>query len=225
MGKVIEGKSPKQIEKIRILDPACGSGSFLIGAFQYLIGYHVRYLTEHPKEAHVHPLFPDLIKGENGEPRLSVVRKARILRHNLYGVDIDPQAVEITMMSLYLKALEGEKSQLPPKQHLLPELKYNIICGNSLIGPDIYKDVQLGFFGEEEKDRINAFDWYGVGAGLNPAQAPRGADFVGAGLKPAPGQVADLPLQRDIASTDAEIDDLVYELYGITDDDRKIIES
>ncbi|MGO9273049.1 MAG: Eco57I restriction-modification methylase domain-containing protein [Terriglobia bacterium] len=157
VGKAIEGKSPKQIEKIRILDPACGSGSFLIGAFQYLIDYHARYLTQHPKEAHIHPLFPDLIRGENGEPRLSVVRKARILKNNLFGVDIDSQAVEITMMSLYLKALEGEKAQLPPKQHLLPELKGNIVCGNSLIGPDVYD--QGTFFGDEERDRINAFGW------------------------------------------------------------------
>jgi len=158
VGRVIEGKTPKQIEKIRILDPACGSGSFLIGAFQYLIDYHVRYLTAHPKEAHIHPLFPDLIRDANGGDRLSVRLKARILRHNLFGVDIDPQAVEITMMSLYLKALEGEKSQLPPKQSLLPELKYNIICGNSLIGPDIYDQGTL--FADEERDRINAFDWY-----------------------------------------------------------------
>jgi type I restriction-modification system DNA methylase subunit len=158
VGKVIEGKTPKQIEKIRILDPACGSGSFLIGAFQYLIDYHVRYLTAHPKEAHIHPLFPDLIPDGNGGHRLSVRLKAKILRHNLFGVDIDPQAVEITMMSLYLKALEGEKSQLPPKQSLLPELKYNIICGNSLIGPDIYDQGTL--FADEERDRINAFDWY-----------------------------------------------------------------
>jgi type I restriction-modification system DNA methylase subunit len=166
VGKVIEGKTPKQIEKIRILDPACGSGSFLIGAFQYLIDYYVRYLIAHPKEAHIHPLFPDLIPDGNGGHRLSVRLKARILRRNLFGVDIDPQAVEITMMSLYLKALEGEKSQLPPKQSLLPELKYNIICGNSLIGPDIYDQGTL--FADEERDRINAFDWYGVGAGLAP---------------------------------------------------------
>jgi Eco57I restriction-modification methylase len=98
-----------------------------------------------------------LVKDETGEPRLSVIRKARILRNNLFGVDIDPQAVEITMMSLYLKALEGEKSQLPPKQHLLPELKYNIICGNSLIGPEV--DEQTTLFGEKDRERINAFDW------------------------------------------------------------------
>jgi len=172
VGKVIEGKTPKQIEKIRILDPACGSGSFLIGAFQHLIDYHVRYLTEHPKEAHVHPLFPDLTRDGNGGHRLSVRLKAKILRNNLYGVDIDPQAVEITMMSLYLKALEGEKSQLPPKQSLLPQLKYNIICGNSLIGPDIYKDEQLGLFSDEERDRINAFDWYADTGGVPSAPTP-----------------------------------------------------
>jgi type I restriction-modification system DNA methylase subunit len=177
VGKVIEGKSPKQIEKVRILDPACGSGSFLIGAFQCLIDYHLRWYLDHPKDARVHPLFPDLLK-DGGQPRLSVVRKARILHNNLFGVDIDPQAVEITMMSLYLKALEGEKSQLPPKQHVLPELKYNIMCGNSLIGPDIYKNVQLGFFGDEEKERINAFDWNSESSGFDRIICDGGFDCV-----------------------------------------------
>jgi len=162
VGKIIEGKSPKQIEKIRILDPACGSGSFLIGAFQYLIDYHTQWYLEHPEQEvrHAHPsldFMREVRTDPNGSRRLSVYRKAKILRNNLFGVDIDPQAVEITMMSLYLKALEGEQSQLPPKQHLLPELKYNIMCGNSLIGPDIYDQGAL--FGDEVRDRINAFDW------------------------------------------------------------------
>ncbi len=157
VGKIIEGKAPKQIEKIHILDPACGSGSFLIGAFQCVIDYHIAWYLEHLKESRVHPMFPDLIKGENGEPRLSVTRKARILRSNLYGLDIDPQAVEITMMSLYLKTLEGEKSLLPPKHSLLPELKYNIMCGNSLIGPDDHGQGTL--FEDNNGERINPFDW------------------------------------------------------------------
>jgi hypothetical protein len=162
VGKIIEGKSPKQIEKIRILDPACGSGSFLIGAFQYLIDYHTQWYLEHPEQEvrHAHPsldFMREVRTDPDGSKRLSVYRKAKILRNNLFGVDIDPQAVEITMMSLYLKALEGEQSQLPPKQHLLPELKYNIMCGNSLIGPDIYDQGLL--FDDEERDRINAFDW------------------------------------------------------------------
>ena len=129
--KVIAGKTPKQIEKIKILDPACGSGSFLLGAFQYLIDYDVAYYEKHKKEAFRHPMNPELIKESDGSHRLSIHRKATILRTNLHGVDLDPQAVEITMMNLYLKALEQERD-LPQKQHLLPELKYNILSGNSL---------------------------------------------------------------------------------------------
>jgi type I restriction-modification system DNA methylase subunit len=178
VGKIIEGKSPKQIEKIRILDPACGSGSFLIGAFQYLIDYHTQWYLEHPEQEvrHAHPsldFMREVRTDPDGSKRLSVYRKAKILRNNLFGVDIDPQAVEITMMSLYLKALEGEQSQLPPKQHLLPELKYNIMCGNSLIGPDIYDQGAL--FGDEERDRINAFDWNFVPVGPSGARPSGGA--------------------------------------------------
>jgi type I restriction-modification system DNA methylase subunit len=182
VGKVIEGKTPKQIEKIRILDPACGSGSFLIGAFQYLIDYHTQWYLEHPEQEvrHAHPsldFMREVHTDPDGTKRLSVYRKAKILRNNLFGVDIDPQAVEITMMSLYLKALEGEQSQLPPKQHLLPELKYNIMCGNSLIGPDIYDQGVL--FADEERDRINAFDWNFVAQGppSGPAALPTQGGF------------------------------------------------
>lgn len=156
VGKLLEGKKLKEVENLRILDPACGSGSFLLGAFQCLIEYYIRYLGDNPGEAHKNPLFPDITHDEKGEPHLSVVRKAEILSNNLYGVDIDPQAVEVTMMSLYLKAIEGERSLLPPKHRLLPPLKNNIRCGNSLIGPDIEKDRTLS---PEEHERINPFDW------------------------------------------------------------------
>jgi adenine-specific DNA-methyltransferase len=48
VGRLIEGKTPKQVEALRICDPACGSGSFLIGAYQYLIEWHLRYYIENP---------------------------------------------------------------------------------------------------------------------------------------------------------------------------------
>ena len=137
VGKIVEGKTPRQLEKIRILDPACGSGSFLLGAYQYLIDYHLKYYREHPKEAQTLHLFP-YWKMSPEEFTLPIHEKAKILRNNIFGVDIDPQAVEITMMSLYLKALEGERGLLPKKQHLLPPLSNNIKCGNSLIGYDIF---------------------------------------------------------------------------------------
>lgn len=184
VGKVIEGKTPKQIEKIRILDPACGSGSFLLGAYQCLIDYHLRYYREHPKEAQTLHLFP-YWKISPEELSLPIHEKAKILRNNIFGVDIDPQAVEITMMSLYLKALEGERGLLPKKQHLLPPLSNNIKCGNSLIGYDIFEQgrlykgtVPLAGFSDEDKSRINPFDWNSKSTGFGEIMESGGFDVV-----------------------------------------------
>ena len=208
VGRLIEGKTPKQIEKIKILDPDCGSGSFLLGAYQYLIDYHIKYYRGHPKEAHVHPLFPDLLQDSEGNHRLSIIKKGHILRNNLFGVDIDPQAVEITMMSLYLKALEGERT-LPRKQGLLPVLSDNIKCGNSLIGYDIF-DVSVGathrvaptkgqgilvgaglphpHITDEERERINPFDWNSKKAGFGEIMERGGVDC-GIGKPPRGGDI------------------------------------
>jgi adenine-specific DNA-methyltransferase len=164
VGALIQGKTPKQIERLRVLDPACGSGSFLIGAFQCLIDYHIRWYLDNPEPERRHgrqslEFMRDVQTDADGTNRLSVFRKVKILTNNLFGVDIDAQAAEITMMSLYLKALEGEKQQLPSKQSLLPPLKDNIICGNSLIGPEFYRNRQIALLSDEEEARVNAFDW------------------------------------------------------------------
>ncbi len=187
VGKIIEGKTPKQIEKIKILDPACGSGSFLLGAYQYLIDYHLRYYRDHPKDAQT--LFLNIYTKVNPEDfALPLREKANILRNNLFGVDIDAQAVEVTMMSLYLKALEGERGMLPRKQHLLPAMGNNIKCGNSLIGYDIVDPslstlskggTQGGFFADDDaKDRINPFDWNSKTAGFGEIIENGGFDAV-----------------------------------------------
>lgn len=175
LGELVEGKTPKKLDKIRILDPACGSGSFLIAAFQFLINWYLSYYCEHPKEARVHPMYPEVHEDPDGNPRLSFHAKARILRQNLYGVDIDPQAVEITMMSLYLKMLEGERGITLPKQDKLPELKYNIRCGNSLIGPDIERERPLT---PEEREHIRPFDWHSSEEGFGDILAAGGFDVV-----------------------------------------------
>jgi hypothetical protein len=161
--KVIKKKTPKQIEKIKILDPACGSGSFLLAAFHTLIDYHFHYYEKHPEESGQGILFPDIIVDYDGTRRLSIEKKAQILKNNIFGVDIDPQAAEIAMMSLYLKCLEGERD-LPRKKELLPSLAKNIRCGNSLISYDIFD--QLTLFEEEEKERINPFDWHSKSTGF-----------------------------------------------------------
>jgi len=171
VGKLIEGKTPKQIEKLRILDPACGSGSFLIGAYRKLLDYHARYYAEQTGKRADKSQPRLLDQHEGGEFKLSLEDKAAILRNNIYGVDIDPQAVEITMMSLYIKILENERGILSGRA-LLPRLRDNIKCGNSLIGYDI------GDLSDEDKARINPFDWESKNEGFGEIMGAGGFDAV-----------------------------------------------
>ncbi len=157
------GRSPLQRAPLRIVDPACGSGSFLLGAYQHLLdGYLAAYSADAPKWAKGKS--PRLLPGPGGAWRLATAERKRILLDHLYGVDIDPQAVEVTKLSLLLKALEGETEETLNAQlrlfreRALPDLSHNIQCGNSLIGPEFYAG-QLTFLDEEEQYRINAFDW------------------------------------------------------------------
>lgn len=166
VGKLVEGKSPKQIENIHILDPACGSGSFLIEALDRLFKYHLAYYLAYPREAGRGGLYATVAYSFDDEgnqiPRLSLDKKAKILAHNIYGVDLDPQAVEITMMSLYIKILEGERA-LPHNKELLPSLSNNIRCGNSLVGFDFLEQTTLT--DDFEKERVNCFNWYSKDTG------------------------------------------------------------
>ncbi|OFW72619.1 MAG: hypothetical protein A2W02_02955 [Alphaproteobacteria bacterium RBG_16_64_48] len=163
--KVLEGKTPKDAAKLAILDPACGSGSFLIGAFQRLLDWHRDWYVDNGKEKWAKGNAPALYQGPGGKWRLTTSKRKEILLNNIYGVDIDPQAVEVTKLSLLLKVLEGESDQTLTSQFFLfhkralPDLGNNIKCGNSLIGPDFYENRQLSFLDEEERLRINVFDW------------------------------------------------------------------
>ncbi len=160
VGKLIEGKTPKEIEKIKIVDPACGSGSFLLGAFQYLVKYHVKWYHEHPAEAKKAKALAPSLTGKNGGG-LTPSAKKNILLNNIFGVDIDANAVEVTKLSLLLKCMEGEteasiKQQLSLyHERVLPDLDDNIKAGNSLIDTDIY-DSEMDM-GQERK--IKPFSW------------------------------------------------------------------
>lgn len=168
VGKLLEGKTagPKgDASKLRLLDPACGSGSFLIGAYQFLLDWHLNeYVQDSDKWARGRE--PTIYQNDRGEWRLTIGERKRILLNNIYGVDIDPQAVEVSKLSLLLKVMEGETEatlgtqlRLLPER-VLPDLSANIKCGNSLIGPDFYTgQTAFSFMDEEEMYRINVFDW------------------------------------------------------------------
>lgn len=156
IGKLIENKTPKEISKIKIADPACGSGSFLIGAYQFLLNWHKDFYTQNGK----------LSKGNKDNPltpngELTTAEKKRILLNNIYGVDLDSNAVEVTKLSLLLKCMEGETKETLDAQtklfhdRILPTLDNNIKSGNSLIDLDYY-DTEIDF-GEERK--VKPFSW------------------------------------------------------------------
>ncbi len=157
----------KEASKLKILDPACGSGSFLLGAYQYLLDWHLKIYTSSVEQ--ISNLFakkaPPIYRTKTNDYRLTTNEKKRILLNNIYGVDIDNQAVEVTKLSLLLKVLEGETDETLNtqismfKERALPDLSNNIKCGNSLIGPDFYDQMEMNFLDEEEKLRINVFDW------------------------------------------------------------------
>jgi len=196
VGELVKDKTPREVASLRILDPACGSGSFLLEAYQYLLDWHLEYyihnlvpvLADKPTTApEVQALLPERVpktakkkyssdgnlpiyKSANqvtsrtrSDWKLTSAERKRILLNNIYGVDIDPQAVEVTKLSLLLKVLEEENEENVSKQlklfdeRVLPSLHENIKCGNSLIGTDIYSDMLLD--DPDEVKRINAFDW------------------------------------------------------------------
>lgn len=165
VGKLIEGKSPKQIEKIKILDPACGSGTFLIQAYQFLLIYIRDWYINDNAVKHAKGNQPKLTKVLSGEWRLSTTERKTILLNSIFGVDIDSQAVEVTKLSLLLKVLEGENEQSLAQQmslfqeRALPDLENNIKCGNSLIDSKFYNTQQIDIFNEDTQYRINVFDW------------------------------------------------------------------
>jgi len=213
VGELVKDKTPREVSKIRILDPACGSGSFLIGAYQFLLDWHrdwyIANLVPVFKEKNsvtdpaVLALLPEQAPrkkkssatidlpiynpGSGKEVRLServrsdwkltTVEKKRILLNNLFGVDIDQQAVEVTKLSLLLKVLEEENQETVSKQltitaeRALPSLDHNIKCGNSLIGWDILTPDMPA----DEVKRINPFDW---SKEFEPVMAAGGFDAV-----------------------------------------------
>jgi hypothetical protein len=156
IGKLIANKTPAEVAKLKIVDPACGGGIFLLRAFQYLLDWHRDYYLKNVK----------LSKGGKNDPltpagQLTASEKKRILLNNIYGVDIDVNAVEITKLSLLLKCMEGEtEASIETMQRLfhervLPSIDDNICNGNSLIDTDFY-DNNFNF---DDERKIKPFNW------------------------------------------------------------------
>ena len=154
-------KTPKMgtVPTFRVLDMACGSGSFLLGAYRCILDHALNWYVEHDLENQKKAVYRD----ERGAWRLTIQEKKRLLTTHIFGVDIDSQAVEVSKLSLLLKVLEGETDRTVGQtmrlfhERALPNLAANIKCGNSLIGPDYFTGRLIPE--SEELARVNAFDW------------------------------------------------------------------
>jgi len=155
VGRFIQDHTHEEIMNVRILDPACGSGSFLIRAYDELLNYYA---------SHVGKNVGDLSQDE----------RLPILKRSIFGVDLDNQAVEIARLNLLLRSLSERK--------ILPTLVDNIKRGNSLIsGTTEYLE---NCFGDNYKAR-HPFNWTAEfpdiiragGFDIVIGNPPYGADF------------------------------------------------
>ena len=120
----IKDKEIDDILEVRIVDPACGSGSFLTKAFQEVCNVIEEKLKNGERSK-------KNISFKEYKDRLNLMQKSSILQRCIYGVDLDEKAVELAQLNLLLKLLEDETPET--RRRVLPLMKENIKCGNSLI--------------------------------------------------------------------------------------------
>ncbi|MHB2035424.1 MAG: Eco57I restriction-modification methylase domain-containing protein [Nitrososphaerales archaeon] len=127
LGRLLQEMKLAVVKDIRVLDPACGSGSFLIKAYDAIDAFYRRG----DKESY------EQIKFDSSGG-LPFSKKVEILQNNIFGVDLDSKAIEISQLNLLMKIAE--------RGHRLPILQRNIKCGNSIIE-------------SSESSQNNSFDW------------------------------------------------------------------
>jgi len=161
LGRVLANKKPAEIANCRILDPACGSGTFLITAFEFLLKWYKDFFIQNPTA--ISKKEKREIVSLEGE--LTTKFKKKILLEHIYGVDVDRNAVEVTKLSLLLKCLEGENRASVDTQmsmfheRVLPTLDDNIKSGNTLVDFDIYRISPSLEEDRVIKRKINSFNW------------------------------------------------------------------
>jgi len=148
---------PEELDSVKIADIACGSGIFLLEAFDYLLSHYlVLYLKNKTKGK--------LRKDAYGDVSLTLDFKKEVLQKQIFGVDLDEQAVEVTKFSLLLKLLEDvaldEIDSLGQrKKKILPPLENNILCGNSLVDGKYFTYRGVPALKSTELSLVKPFDW------------------------------------------------------------------
>jgi hypothetical protein len=155
------------------MDPSCGSGSFLLAVCNRMLQHCLDWFTDHPSDQK-----PEDVFERGGRLWLTTAFKRRLVRSCIFGVDIDPVAVQVAQMSLCLRILEDETQEalssertLFPTETFLPDLNENIVHANSLIPVTAYPNqIDVDYL-----STCNAIDWSVL---LAKTQQKRGFDAV-----------------------------------------------
>lgn len=161
LGPLLADRSPHELASFTLADTCCGSGIFLLSAFEFLLGHYLDWYVADGSEKHSGV---EIYQAGENAWRLSFDEKRRILLAHLRGVDIDANAVEVAQFSLLLKLIEDEseaalKDYVRRKKHAaLPALDSRIRCGNSLVSTQEWEAV-CGSLPAVLYDVINPFSW------------------------------------------------------------------
>lgn len=158
---IIQAKSPDQLAGFTVADICCGSGIFLLAAYELLLEHHLAWYVSNDRAVNVGRTIYEAVAGQW---RLTFDEKRRILVDHVRGVDIDPNAVEVARFSLLLKLIEDESAAAlrdfvaQHSEPALPILDEAIRCGNSLVSQPEWTAV-CGPMSEALAQRVNPLTW------------------------------------------------------------------
>ncbi|MCG2727447.1 MAG: N-6 DNA methylase, partial [Candidatus Methanoperedenaceae archaeon] len=197
LGALLSDKKPEEIARIKVLDPACGSGSFLIKAYDCFANYYEEKNREIKKRIDKKARTGKI--PEHDEETYAGY-EASILMNNIHGVDLDAQAAEIAAVNLMLKALK-------PNEMLPPILGETIKVGNSLISGS--EEELKKYFGDEWRTK-KPFNWEEEFAAVFDKALPEGEKGFDVVIGNPPWVSFGL---RGVGKVEKELDDFVREKY------------
>ena len=145
--------SIEEIFKLRGIDPACGSGSFLLGLYRAVYDEVLR----RAQTEDFNPRYIDV--DHSGNARLNFSTKRRILEDCLYGIDVDSRAVRVAELSLYLKLLEDEPDVSKNPKPYLPKIERNLKSGNSLLDSEMIAKAKISDLSDGVADKLSLLTW------------------------------------------------------------------
>lgn len=157
---LVQGKTSSQVANLKIADICCGSGTFLISVYDFLLRTTIeRLIDEGISDKELIYELPDNAFA------LTLKAKRIVIEQSIFGVDINPYATEVTEFSLLLKLLEGESGasidhfigQYSTK--VLPSLQNNIKCGNSLVDEKFYEFMPEALEDDYLMFKVKPFEW------------------------------------------------------------------